>query len=220
MQAAEMRRFELLPRFDPVVLPPVFPAARPPMSRAVASNYVSILSAGRLVPVKQFGVVVDMAHRLRDLPCRFVIAGDGPQREALQARVGALGLDQRVQFVGGLRNLEPLLSTADIFLHPALYESFGIVVLEAMQAGIPVMLDSRSLIGCRESLDAQQVTVADFSRPARAASQLRSLILDPTLRTQVGNAGQCAAAALLSTDYTVAFRRLIAGMIAPRMLAT
>ena len=33
-----------------------------------------------MVPIKQFGAVVDMAERLRDLHCRFVIAGDGPER--------------------------------------------------------------------------------------------------------------------------------------------
>lgn len=219
MHAAEMRRFEQLRGFDPVVLPPVFAAARPAVREPAASDEVTILSAGRMVPIKQFGAVVDMAERLRDLRCRFVIAGDGPERLPLQARVDALGLGRRVQFIGALSDIERLLAATDIFLHPARYESFGMVILEALQAGIPVVLDGRSRIGCRETLRAEEVGLADFSKPAEAAMLLRRLILDPALRARIGTAGQQSAAALLQTDYVAAFRRLIDGVVASPLVS-
>jgi glycosyltransferase involved in cell wall biosynthesis len=219
MHAAEMRRFELLTRFNPVVLPPAFPVARLPNRGPVASDQVTILSAGRLVPVKQFGAVVEMADRLRDLPCRFVIAGDGPERQPLQARVDALGLGERVQLVGTQEGLEPMLAIADIFLHPTRYESFGIAVLEAMQSGIPVVLNDRSLAGCREMLLTEALELADFSRPGEAARLLRRLIVDPVLRARVGKAGQRSAAALLQIDYVAAFRSLIDRVAMPPLVS-
>lgn len=73
--------------------------------------------------------------------CRLRIAGDGPLRDKLMARVRALGLNQRVQFVGRLERpaLAEFLAGADLFLMPSFFESFGIAALEARMAGTPVL---------------------------------------------------------------------------------
>ena len=112
-----------------------------------------------------------------------------------------------------------MLAATDIFLHPARYESFGMAILEALQAGIPVVLDRRSRVGYQETLGAEEVGLADFSKPAEAAMLLRRLILDPALRARIGMAGQQSAAALLQTDYVAAFRRLIDGVVAPPLVS-
>ncbi len=213
--AAEMRRYEAMAGFRPLVLHPVFPAAAEPVPRAGRDGTVTVLSAGRLEPGKNFGAVLDLAARLRDLPCRFVIAGGGPELGRLQAKAEALGVGDRVTFAGPVAGLDGLLAEADLFLHTSLYESFGIAPFEAMRAGVPPILAEGAVVGCREVMqDGMNSLFVDLSRPESAAASLRHLILDRSARERMGEAARTAAAQVLAQDYAARFRAAIEEMLA------
>jgi len=96
---------------------------------------------GRLHEVKRFDLLIDAAARLRDAGQDFTvrIAGDGPEQAALQARVERLNLIDRVEFSGWIDDPQAFLSQLDVFVVSSRYESFGLVLVEAMAAGVPVV---------------------------------------------------------------------------------
>jgi len=120
-------------------------AATPDIQRRaedIARRYPGrrLLFVGRLVPYKGVDVLIDaMAH----VNATALILGDGPLRDALQQRAGALGISNRVAFLGGLEDDEVVahLHACDAFVLPSLtrQETFGVVQLEAMACGRPVI---------------------------------------------------------------------------------
>lgn len=98
-------------------------------------------TAGRLVPGKNHVVLLEAFARVAiSLPdARLLIAGTGPQREALQAHAGRLGIQRRVAFLGFRRDLPAVLQALDVFVLPSLREGFGLALVEAMAAGCVVV---------------------------------------------------------------------------------
>lgn len=101
-----------------------------------------ILFAGKMTRFKGIDVLLDAAAVFqRDLPdALLVLAGDGEERAALEAQAAALGL-QNVHFIGNVsqQQLADLYRAADIDLVPSRREPFGLVAVEAMACGTPVV---------------------------------------------------------------------------------
>ncbi len=102
-----------------------------------------ILSVGNLVEVKGHTYLIDamseVVRKRKDVLC--LIIGRGELRHRLEKKVSSLGLEQYVRLVGGKSHDEiPLwMNASDIFVLPSLRESFGIVQIEAMACGKPVV---------------------------------------------------------------------------------
>lgn len=96
---------------------------------------------GRLHEIKGFDVLLRAAAGLRDqgVDFRVKLAGDGPELASLKQLAADLGLEDRVEFVGWVVDPSAFLNTIDLFVVPSRYESFGLVVIEAMAAGVPVI---------------------------------------------------------------------------------
>lgn len=91
-------------------------------------------------PVKRVRDVVRIFHRVQaSIPARLVFIGDGPERSAAAEEADSLGVADRVVFLGKLDSVAELLACADLFLLPSASESFGLVALEAMASGTPVV---------------------------------------------------------------------------------
>jgi N-acetyl-alpha-D-glucosaminyl L-malate synthase BshA len=73
------------------------------------------------------------------LPAQLVMVGDGPDRADAEEEVRHLKLDDRVNFLGKIESVAPLLASADLFLLPSSTESFGLSALEALASGVPVV---------------------------------------------------------------------------------
>ena len=110
---------------------------------ALRDGYTNLLYVGRLEQRKGVAHLIRAFARLqRQYPrLRLVLGGDGPQRAALEDLARQLGLE-RVVFLGYVpaADLPRLFAAADLFCAPATYaESFGIVLIEAMAAGLPIV---------------------------------------------------------------------------------
>ena len=110
-----------------------------------------------------------------------VFAGDGPQREELEAQAARLGLQQRVRFLGFVNQsqLPAIYTSADVMVLPSIYEPFAVVVNEAMCCGCPVMVSDR--VGAARDLVAP--VRADFvfqaGDTAALTRILRTALADP-----------------------------------------
>jgi glycosyltransferase involved in cell wall biosynthesis len=95
----------------------------------------------RLVPIKGVDLFLRAAALLRErLPeVRFVIAGDGPEREVLEGQAAALGLVGAVHFLGWRHDLPPLYADLDLLALSSRNEGTPVCLLEAMAAGVPVV---------------------------------------------------------------------------------
>ncbi|HEY3638887.1 MAG TPA: glycosyltransferase family 4 protein [Rhizomicrobium sp.] len=200
LRLRDIRLFVLYPIFDDT--------RRGLLDQAAQKTFV--LAAGRLNPVKNYQAVIEMASRLGDLDCKFVIVGDGPELQSLQRKVAQEGLSDRVIIAGPIMDVRPLLASAILFLHPSRYESFGIAIYEAMRAGVAPVCSSTAICGIRELLtpDVDSMFV-DFDRPDEAAQVLRGLLADRTRCKQIGIAALETSERVLAHDYVMEFRNVL-----------
>ena len=124
-------------------------------------------------------------------PASLVIAGDGPERPALEGVAQALGIHGRVRFTGHVADPVALLKRLDIFALSSDTEQMPLSLLEAMAAGLPVAAtdvgDVRSMLA---EVNAPYVTALD---DAALAKGLRSLLDQPGLRRALGTANRIKA---------------------------
>jgi len=121
------------------VAPDEFVAAEP-----YRNDRPYILGIGRQVTQKGFDVLIEAFASLArgaGFDRELLLAGDGPERPALERQVERLDLGDRVRFLGATdrRTTASLFRGADLFVLPSRHEPFGIVVLEALAAGTPVV---------------------------------------------------------------------------------
>ncbi|CAM3886487.1 N-acetyl-alpha-D-glucosaminyl L-malate synthase BshA [Mesobacillus zeae] len=95
--------------------------------------HVSNFRAVKRVP----DVVRSFAKIARKIPARLLLVGDGPEMKTVCDIVGELGIREKVLFLGKQENVEELFSISDLMLLLSEKESFGLVALEAMAAGVP-----------------------------------------------------------------------------------
>lgn len=117
------------------------PAPTPKKSESLTSDGRTIGAVGRLVPQKGFDLLIDafalVADRIPDW--RLVIWGEGPERTSLEAQCARLGLADRVRLPGVTCRPGEWASETDLFVLSSRFEGWGIVVGEAMAAGLPVI---------------------------------------------------------------------------------
>ncbi|HET9439680.1 MAG TPA: N-acetyl-alpha-D-glucosaminyl L-malate synthase BshA [Longimicrobiales bacterium] len=99
-----------------------------------------IMHISNFRPVKRVDDTVRVFALInRQLPSRLVLIGDGPERGRVQQVAEDEGVSDRVLFLGKQESVAEILACADLFLLPSATESFGLVALEAMSSGVPVV---------------------------------------------------------------------------------
>lgn len=109
-----------------------------------------VVTVGRLAEPKAYDVLL-RAHALATQPHDLVIVGDGPDRAALEGLAAELGISDTVHFTGFLSDPQPLIARADLFVLSSRYEGLGLVLVEALAHGTPVI--STDCAGPRYVLD-------------------------------------------------------------------
>jgi len=148
-----------------------------------------VLSVGRLIPDKGMDVVIDAAAAA-GLP--LTVAGEGPEREALEARARAAGLDCRFEGYASRERLEELYREAScVVLAARRGEGLPNVLLEAMARARPVI--ATPCAGVRD-LVADSVTglLVPFDDPGELAQALRRVARGPDLAARLGREGRRA----------------------------
>jgi D-inositol-3-phosphate glycosyltransferase len=169
-----------------------------PMAPAVAKDLLELgpepllLYVGRLQPIKGLETLFQAMTRLPEETSLLIIGGDQDEPEnghgaRLRAMVSSLGLDRRVRFLGAQpqRRLRLFYAAAEATVIPSYYESFGMVALEAMACGTPVVA---SRVGgltttIQDGLTGHLVPEGD---PVALADRLRDILGDPRERERLG----------------------------------
>lgn len=168
---------------------------RPPPERADRARYglgpddVVLVTVGRLIARKALDQLVTATATLRELPVRLVIVGEGPLEGALRARAEALGIADRVRFAGWVEEAEKsrLLNACDLYVSTSQHEGFGLVFLEGMAAGLPVVCYDHG--GQRDFLeDGVTGHLVPLGDTAAFAARCRALAGDAGARKTMGEA--------------------------------
>lgn len=120
--------------------------------------------------------------------CVLIVAGGGPDLDAAQRAALTAGVGTRVRFLGGRaqRELDPLYSAADVFVHPTYNEGFPRVLVEAMAAGLPIV--STDAGGTRDILGSQQSAfVVSRDLPQDFVAALAELVGSRELRKRLSD---------------------------------
>jgi len=157
----------------------------------VRDDEVLVLAVGRLVPVKNHSLLLAaIAHaRSVGVPCRLVVAGEGPLRGELEARARDLGIDATAALLGTRNDLPNLLAACDIFALSSRSEGMSNTILEAMAAARPVIATN---VGGNPELVIHNRTglLVAPDGPAEMAESIRALAVDRPRRDQMGLEGR------------------------------
>lgn len=176
-----------------VVIPNALPFAMP--SEPAPRTSKVALAIGRLTHAKGFDVllrawrIVARAHP----DWRLDIVGDGELRDELSALRDSLELQRCVRILAARRELEPMYLDASLFCLPSRYEGFGLVLIEAMAFGLPVVA-SNCETGPRELLEHEKnALLVPVDNAATQASCISRLLLDADLGKRLAEEGRVTA---------------------------
>jgi glycosyltransferase involved in cell wall biosynthesis len=161
-----------------------------------------VAGVGSLTKKKNWQMLVRTAALLNgegwDL--HWLLAGEGPERESLEALAAGSGVGDRVHFLGFREDAQQLIKSCDLLFFPSLIEGASVTVREAMALGAPVVAVDAA--GTAESLNGHGCLVApdDVDGAARA---VRGLLTDSAARTAMVEAARESARRRFSFDRTV-----------------
>mgnify|MGYP001404825185 CR=1 FL=1 len=158
-----------------------------------------ILYVGRLEPLKGVDLLINAVPLLGDLgDTRLMVVGGQPGKDKelrrLKVLTSRLGIQKRVTFTGAVKQAElpNYYNAADVFVLPSYYESFGLVALEAMACGTPVVV---SRVGGLKTFvrDGETGYLIPWRTPEPFAQRMDVLLANPALRKTMGKAARAKA---------------------------
>jgi len=193
---------------------PAMPAIAPEdrvalrMALGIADDTFLLLFVGRLVDHKNIETLLRaMATATPETasPVQLLLAGDGPDRQALRELSASFGLEgddvtrPRVQWLGERRDVAQLMDASDALVLPSWREGLSNVILEAMQAGKPVLASTAG--GNVESVLAEETGLMfDPADAVALASQIQRLSADDLLVSRLGLAGRARVQELFTLE--------------------
>ncbi len=218
--AARVR--EIAPRLSPVVLPNACVDDRMardldalPTRTTDATRDLVVVACGRLAPQKGFDVLLSafaLVHA-RMPNVRLRILGTGPLEADLRSQCARLGLESHAQFVGFVSAPALEFGAADVFCLSSRYEGLGMVIVEAMAAGAPVVATDCPH-GPREILrDGKLGWLAKVDDPESLAAALLEALSSPDERARISELGRARAADyrsdVVAAGYADLLRRVV-----------
>lgn len=160
-----------------------------------------LLAVGSLEPHRGYRTLLDAAGVWRDSDPAplLLIAGEGPERAALQRRVTDEGL--QVRLLGRRNDIPELLAAADVAVLPSRWEARSLFAQQALRSGVPLVATA---VGGVPELVGDAAELVPYGDAAALASAVAGLLLDPAGRARLAEAGRAQAAAWPTEDDTVA----------------
>ncbi len=159
------------------------------------------LTSGRFVPQKGHKYLVEAA---RDIcrkvgVVRFLFLGDGPLENNLKEQINKFDLESHFIFAGLLRDHRQLVFGADLYVHPAVIEPYGIVLVEAMAASLPIV--ATRVGGVPEVVPENETAIlVDPADRSQLTTAIMTMYNDHDLRTRMGRAGRERFESMYSLD--------------------
>ena len=157
----------------------------------ISPSQTVVAAIGRLDPIKNLPMLIDVSEEVvaRIPDVAFLIAGDGAQRDMLEAQVRRRGLEDAFTFAGFVEDVPRMLGAVDVVSHTSRSEGVPNVLLEAMAAGKPIV--ATDVGGVRELIDSAGVgTLVPSGNVASLASKLSRILEQPSLRSTMGEAAR------------------------------
>lgn len=156
-------------------------------------NEKIIMCAGRLVYEKGFQYLIDAAPKIlsRYNDAKFIIAGKGGMLNELKAKANYLGISEKVYFTGQLtpKELYTMYRCADIAVFPSTYEPFGLVAIEGMYAGTPIVVSD--IGGLNEIVEHGVTGMKSYAgNPNSIADSILALLFDYQLAYNIAKNGK------------------------------
>jgi glycosyltransferase involved in cell wall biosynthesis len=185
------------------------------------SHALTVGLVARLQPEKDVATFVEAAALVADeLPeARYVVAGDGPLREELEALARERGLEERLRFLGFRDDARELIRSLDVFVLSSVSEGTPLSVAEAMGAGVPVV--ATAVGGIPDQIeDGRDGLLVAPGAPEELARAIRAVAGDAALAERLAGSGQRRAAAEFSLEAMVErVEAIYAAALAPRRAA-
>jgi glycosyltransferase involved in cell wall biosynthesis len=160
-------------------------------SLGLRPDWITIGTVGRNVTEKGQSYLIEALPTilLRHPNVQLLVVGDGHLRATLQARIAALGYQDRVCLAGARPDIPEMLALMDVFAFPSVSEGFGIAVIEAMATGLPVVAsDIRPL--SEIVVPGETGFLVAPRDPAAIANAIVALLDDRSLRDRLGVNGR------------------------------
>lgn len=142
-----------------------------------------------LRPEKNLKRLIDAFALVRGrMPCRLLIAGDGPERQGLEAHAVALGLDRDVRFAGHIAETEAIYAALSVLALSSDTEQMPTAVLEAMASGLPVV--STDVGDVSEMVSPANRPFVTRAEPHALADSFAKLLSEPSLASEIGAANR------------------------------
>ncbi len=159
-------------------------------ARFAAPEEKLLIHASNFRKVKNVPAVVEVFARVAaELPARLLLIGDGPELSTARDLATELGVSDRVRCIGQVESMEQVLPLGDLTLLPSEHESFGLVALESMSCGTPVIATRNG--GTSEFIDDGHTSfLRDPRDVAGMAEAALRLLRDPELYQQFAEEGR------------------------------
>ena len=180
------------------LLPNPLPCAPKAGARGDQSRASGFISVARLVPQKGLDVLIAALPRLSGSAAEWQVflVGDGPEREALQQQADDLGVSSRLRCLGFRSNPDQFLAEAAVFVLPSRFEGMPNALLEAMAAGLAVIVTDASPGPLEVVEPGVSGLVVPSDDPAALAEAMQALASDPERCRRMGAAAKARIAGL------------------------
>ncbi|HLP44009.1 MAG TPA: glycosyltransferase [Candidatus Nanoarchaeia archaeon] len=159
---------------------------------------------GRLIHQKAVDVLIDAYANIQHRTM-LVIAGQGTERENLEALVKKKGLEQKVMFVGVQKNIPKFLTSIDCFVLASRYEGLPLVLIEAMAAGKPVIVSDFE--SAKEVVNDKNGIIVPKENPAALTQAMQRVMENADLRKQMSVEARKSAEKFSITNHVRAILR-------------
>lgn len=184
---ARMEAVSVIPIQVSAELPPAVPLPEPVFP-------FTLFTASRLEPEKRIEDIIYALAWIKDAypAAGLMIAGEGSERSRLERLATKLGVTGRVRFLGWRADARGLMQSAQAYIQASAYEGYGITLIEAALAGVPIITSDVGIVG--EVLKGNDAVLA---APPGDANQImhniRRMVEDPQARTELAMHAEAAA---------------------------